>query len=444
MTPLVAIVGRPNVGKSTLFNRFAGKRLAIVDDQPGVTRDRHYTDAYIHGREVTLIDTGGLDPTSDDPMRQGIKRQVMAAVEEADVVLCLLDGSAPSTAADREAVELLRRSPKPVLYVANKVDNPVRALECAELYSLGLDRVFPISALHGRGFVDLEEEMIALLPKATGPAEAEDAEVARVALIGRPNAGKSSLFNQLTGSERSLVDDRPGTTRDPVDSPIHYGGRRYLLVDTAGIRRRTRVDSGVESISVMRAIRALERAEVVVLMCDATDGVKEQDARLLGMCAERRRALIVGLNKMDLLSRDERKKAEEQARTTLHFAPWAPIVPLSAKTGHGVDNLMREVWNAANEFKRRIPTSELNRFFERVLERHPPPTQGGRAPRIFYVTQAQVSPPVFIAVSNAPDNIAESYKRFVQNQIRKSFGFQSIPVTVHYRPKRKVELDRPE
>jgi GTP-binding protein len=433
MTPIVAIVGRPNVGKSTIFNRFAGKRLAIVDDQPGVTRDRHYADANVHGREVTLVDTGGLDPESDDPMRQGIARQVFAAVEEADVVLCVLDGSQPSTHADREAVGLLRRSSKPVIYLANKADNQARAIEASELYALGIEELYPVSAIHGRGFEKVERAILEHLPPLIPAEETIEDDSAKIALVGRPNAGKSSLFNHLSGSERALVDDRPGTTRDPVDTRIHYGGRNYLLVDTAGIRRRAKVERGVEAISVMRSIRALERAEVVVLMCDASEGVAEQDARILGLTAERKRALVVGLNKMDLLSPAERKKAEEQARTALHFARWAPIVPLSAKTGHGINTLMERVWTAASEFKRRVPTGELNRFFEQVLLTHPPPTSGGRAPRIYYVTQVQVAPPVFVAVSNAPANIDESYKRFVQNQIRKVFGFESVPVTVHYR-----------
>lgn len=437
MRPLIAIVGRPNVGKSTLFNRLAGKRLAIVHDMPGVTRDRNYTDTFLHGREITLVDTGGFDPDSDDPMGQGIARQVVVAMDQADVVVCVMDGSAPPTPADREAVRLLRQSNKPAIYAANKVDNPTRELEATELYELGVPELLPVSALHGRGTAELEAAIIAALPKASASAEPEVEGVPRVALIGRPNAGKSSLFNTLSGEERALVDDRPGTTRDPIDTRITFEGQDFLIVDTAGIRRRSRVDRGIEAASVMRSIRTIDRAQVVVLMCDGKEGVAEQDAKLLSLCTERGRALVVGLNKVDLLDKAGLAKAEQDARDVLRFAPWAQIVPISAKTKRGVGELMRTVAKCAEEFQRRVPTGELNRFFEQVLDRHPPPTSGGRAPRIYYITQAEAGPPVFVAKSNAPDNIQESYKRFVVNQIRKTFGFEGVPVTVRYRPRNK-------
>lgn len=434
MKPIVAIVGRPNVGKSTLFNRLAGKRLAIVHDEPGVTRDRHYADAHLQGRDLTIVDTGGFDPESDDPMRQGIVRHVEAAIAEADLVLCVLDVSAPPTPADREAVALLRRSAKPVLYAANKADTEARVLEAAELYGLGVPALFPVSALHGRGMAELEGALIAALPPRVEEATEQAAgEMPHVALLGRPNAGKSSLFNRLLGKERSLVDHRPGTTRDPIDSVVEHAGRRLLLVDTAGIRRRSKVDQGVEAASVIRALRSIDRAQVVVLMCDATEGVTEQDARLLGLTAERGRAIVLGLNKMDLLGRAERKTAVENARDAIRFASYAPVIELSAKTGKGVDRLVEAVGRAADEFTRRVSTGELNRFFEQVLANRPPPTRGGRAPRIYYVTQAQTAPPVFVAMSNAPANIDKSYKRFVINQIRKSFGFESVPIVVRYR-----------
>lgn len=433
MKPLLAIVGRPNVGKSTLFNRFVGKRLAIVHDAPGVTRDRHYADAHIAGREVLLVDTGGFDPDSEDRMRQGIARHVRVAIDEADVVLCVLDGSAPPLPADRETVALLRQSKKPVIVAANKADNPTLEAQSAELYELGVERVIAISALHGRGMADLEEAIAAALPPAVEvPAPDADAPP-RVALLGRPNAGKSSLFNRLTGSERALVDDRPGTTRDPVDCPVEFGGERFVLVDTAGIRRKSRVDRGVEAESVLRALRSVERAEVVILLADASEGITEQEARLLGLCMDRGRAIVVGLNKMDLITREARKQVLADAREALRFAPFAPIIELSVKTGRGVDKLVSQVGAAAREFHKRVSTAELNRFFEQVLSVRPPPTRGGRAPRIYYVTQAQSAPPVFVAMSNAPANLDNAYKRFVINQLRKNFGFESIPVKVIYR-----------
>jgi GTP-binding protein len=438
MTPIVAVVGRPNVGKSTLFNRMAGGKLAIVDDMPGVTRDRHEALAHFHGRNALLVDTGGFDPASDDPMQQGIIRQVRIAIDQADVVVCVLDGSAPPTEADREAVELLRRSEKPVVYVANKVDTDARRAEAHELYELGLPDLVAISALHGRGTSELARAVAERLPPSAedGP---EGEEMPRVTLVGRPNAGKSSWLNRLTGEERALVDARPGTTRDPVDSRVTIGGKEFTLVDTAGIRRRSRVEHGLELASVMRSIRAIERAQVVVVLCDASEGVAEQDARLLGLCIERRRAIVVGLNKIDMIPRNQRKKALDEAARVLAFARWAPLIGLSAKTGAGSDELARSIVTASEEIQRRISTSALNRFFRETLERQPPPTHGGRAPRIYYVTQAESSPPLFLAFTNAPDSIKDSYKRFVENQIRKAFGFRSVPVMVQYRKRERRE-----
>jgi GTP-binding protein len=447
MTQIVAVVGRPNVGKSTLFNRLVGKKLAIVDDQPGVTRDRHYAPAHIHGHNVTLVDTGGFDPTSGDPMQQGIARHVNAAVEEADVIVCVLDGSMSPTGPDREAIKLLRRAKKPVIYVANKVDTARHITAANELYELGIPEIVAVSALHGRGTADLALAIAKQLPKlkrgVTEEPELEDEITPRIAFIGRPNAGKSSMFNRLTGSERSLVDDRPGTTRDPVDARIESEGRAFLLVDTAGIRKKAKVERGVELIATLQAIRSIERAQVVILMCDATNGVHEQDARLLGMCLERRRAVIVGLNKSDLQKKDAQEQSEEKAREELRFAGWVPMVHLSAKTGRGVKELLDLAARASKEFKRRIPTGELNRFFEKVLEKHPPPTSHGRAPRIFYITQAEAHPPLFIAMCNAPEYITEAYKRFVANQIRKEFDFRAVPISVEYRARKRNENPPP-
>jgi len=456
VTPIVAIVGRPNVGKSTLFNRLTGSNLAIVHDAPGVTRDRHYADAHVGGRDITLIDTGGFDPTTEDPMKQGIARHVVAAIDEADVILCVLDAEGPPTEPDRASIALLRKSGRPVVYLANKVDNPKKALAASELYELGIESLIHISALHGRGTHELVQALVTALPLPAAEENEEDSEsdssaegesgaapeperLPRLALVGRPNAGKSSLLNCLAGSERALVDNQPGTTRDPIDTRVEYRGRKYMVVDTAGVRRPSKVDAGIEAASVMRSLRAISRAHVVVLMCDAAIGVAEQDARLLGLCADRKRALVVGLNKMDLLDKAAQKRAVDAARETLHFAPWAPLVGLSAKTGNGIQNLMKHVDIAAKEFRHRVSTGELNRFFEEVLQRSPPPTRGGKAPRIYYMTQARLGPPVFVAMCSHSQQIAESYKRFVANQIRKAFGFSSVPVVVEYRERRRRE-----
>ncbi|HVU01715.1 MAG TPA: ribosome biogenesis GTPase Der [Polyangiaceae bacterium] len=439
MTPLVAIVGRPNVGKSTLFNRLAGQDLAIVHDEPGVTRDRHYADAHVHGRDVTLIDTGGFDPTETDAIGRGIARHVEAAIEEADAILCVLDGTASPTPADREAVALLRRTKKPVLYVANKADNANKALLANDLYTLGVDELFPVSAAHGRGFAELEAALVARLPPISDPTEKPDPETPHVAILGRPNAGKSTLFNRFAGEERSLVDARPGTTVDPVDTVVEIGGKRSVLVDTAGVRRKSKVASAVETQSVMRAIRAVGRADVVVLLCDATGTVAEQDARLLGLVAGRGRAVVVGLSKADLLDAEQKKKAVEEARTSLHFAPWASVVMLSSRTGEGIAELERAILAASESYRKRVPTAALNRFFADVLEKHPPPTHGGKSPRLYYVTQAEIAPPVFVVMCNTPEAVKTSYRRFVTNQIRKTFSFESVPVIVHFRGKQKKD-----
>jgi GTPase len=439
MKPLIAIVGRPNVGKSTLFNRLVGEKLAIVHDLPGVTRDRHYADAYLQGREVTIIDTGGFDPNDEDPMRQGIARHVKAAIAEADVILCLLDALAPPTEADRQAVQLLRQANKPVVYFANRADNKQEELDATELHRLGLQDLIAGSALHGRRMADLELALVSRLPPVQAPSESAATELPRIALIGRPNAGKSSLINQLAGSERSLVDDRPGTTRDPVDAVITFDGKQYLFVDTAGVRRRSKIKEDIESASVMRAIRCIERADIVVLMCDGTEPISEQDLRLLALATERGRSVIVGLNKSDLLTKSEETAALTKAQETLHFAPWVPFVRLSAMKGRGTKALMARIDKCYAEFSRRVTTSELNRFFTEVLERRSPPTRGGKAPRLYYVTQAQTKPPLFVAMCNLPELIDESYKRFVVNQLREAFGFESVPVRVSYRARRRRE-----
>ncbi|MET0284411.1 MAG: ribosome biogenesis GTPase Der [Polyangiales bacterium] len=435
--PLVAVVGRPNVGKSTLFNRLARANIAAVEDRPGVTRDRHYADAEALGAPFVLIDTGGFDPDSDDPMQEGIARQVKLALQEADVVLCVFDASTEPLQADREAVKLLRRADKPVLFVANKCDSPKRIQEATSLYELGIDQFFPISALHSRGIGDLEEALVKALPPPK-PIEETGYETApHIAIIGRPNAGKSSLTNQLLGEDRQLVDSRPGTTVDSIDSLLErHGDRRYVLIDTAGIRRKSRKKENVEQLGILQAVRAIERCDIVLLMVDAAEGVAEQDAKIAGIAADRGRAMLVVLNKSDLLSREELDKAVQRTSEVLNFAAYAPIVTLSALTGRGTSKLLEKVDLAMESFRRRVTTGELNRFFEQVLQHHPPPPQSGRSVRLYYVSQAMVEPPTFVAMTNHPDDIHFSYKRYVANQIRKRFDFYGTPVRVLYRKKK--------
>jgi GTP-binding protein len=460
--PLVAIVGRPNVGKSTLFNRLARRKLAIVHDEPGVTRDRHYASTLAFGTPYALVDTGGFDPEDTDPMRAGIAEHVRAAIAEADVVVFVTDASTDLAPADRAAVDLLRRSTKPVVFVANKADSPRRDAEAFDLYRLGVKDVLPVSALHGRGIGELESAIVERLPESEPPPKDEGGEpLLRVAIVGRPNAGKSSLLNRLLGENRVMVDDRPGTTRDAIDALVvrraleprrgessatdeaGQSDKRYVFIDTAGIRRKAKVkkaEDDVEALGVLSAIRSIERAHVVVLMVDAKEGVSEQDAKILGLAEERWRALVIVLNKSDLLDKEQLKKAAQLVREKLAFAPWAPIVTISAKTGRGVSELFKTIDEVRAAYFFRASTGELNRFFEQVLDTRPPPTMGNRSPRLYFITQASVAPPTFVAMSNAPDSIHFSYQRYVQNQLRKRFGFEGAPVRVFYRQKRGVKL----
>ncbi len=438
--PLVAVVGRPNVGKSTLFNRLARKRLAIVHDEPGVTRDRHYVDASAFGRDYVLVDTGGYDPDSDDPMKSGIARHVEAAIKEADVILFVSDATVPLTGADRVAVKLLRKAQKPVLFAANKADTPMLDADAFELYRLGVDKVLPVSALHGRGIGELEAALVAAMPPRAEAAPESDDRVPRITICGKPNAGKSSLMNRVLGEDRMLVDSRPGTTRDAIDALVERDGRQYIFVDTAGIRRKgkvTKASDVVESVSVNAAIGAMERSSVVVLVVDAREGVAEQDAKILGLANDRGRGMVIALNKADLLSKADAEKAEEDARDKISFAPFVPVVHVSAKTGRGMASLFAAVDRVSEAFHTRVPTGELNRFFETVLETRPPPTMGGRAPRLYYITQAETSPPLFVVIASSPDSVHFSYQRFVANQLRKHFGFEGVPVRVVYREKRR-------
>lgn len=433
--PIVAIVGRPNVGKSALFNRLTGAPLAIVEDMPGVTRDRLYAEANALGRAYVLIDTGGFDPASDDPMTQSIALQVRIALEEADLVVCVLDATCPPMPADREAVTLLRQSSLPVVYVANKADNPRVSADAVEYYTLGLPELLPVSALHGHGVAALEDKLLEFFPPPTEDAEVTEGSIDRIAIVGRPNAGKSSLVNRLLGEERQIVDDRPGTTVDSVDTQLEIDGERVILIDTAGIRRKRSVEFGLESLAVMQAIRAIERSNVVVLMIDAQAGVSEQDAKIAGLAIERGRALVIALNKGDLLDDAGRKQAIQNARDVFNFASWAPLQIVSVSSGRGVSKLMQRVRACALAHKLRVTTGEVNRFFEEVLERHPPPSMNNRSVRIYYVTQVQAAPPTFVVASNYPERVHFSYRRYVVNQLRERFGFDGTPIRVFYRGK---------
>jgi GTP-binding protein len=508
--PLVAIVGRPNVGKSTLFNRLVGGRPALVHDTPGLTRDRRYGECDYFGAEMRVVDTGGLDPeAARDVIGAGIHRQALRAIGEADALVLVVDGRAGLSAIDQGLAVQLRETGKPVFLAVNKIDHPVRDDLVHDFHALGLGAPWPISAAHGRGIDGLLEAIseavgarrpddvpdtapediwdvldhepdepdepdgdvldlgadgsegrgrAAPVP-ATAPARARDAggdadsdrddadddpaaaaaahraEVdarpLRVAFVGRPNAGKSSMTNRLLGEERSLVHHVAGTTTDPVDAAFSIGGRDYILVDTAGIRRKAKIEADIEKLSVTMALSQIERANIVVLVIDAELGPAEQDARIAGMIEEAGRGLVIALNKSDLVTSDAAKGAlRELTKDTFHFLAWAPVVMLSAQRGDGVDRLLDMVDKVAREHRKRIATAQLNRFFAEVIEEMPPPLHHGRAVRIHYLTQATTRPPTFVLWANSPDGLAPSYKRFLANRLRERYGFRGTPIRI--------------
>lgn len=434
--PLVAIVGRPNVGKSTLFNRLTGRRLAIVEDLPGVTRDRNYADAQGQGTPYALVDTGGFDPTSQDPMADSIATQVKLALDEADVIVCLFDATTPPSAADRAAVQLLRETNKPVIYAANKADSPKQALDVMDYYELGIPSVLAVSAAHGRGTGELEAHItdaISQLAPKTHPLGEQYWRYPRVCIVGRPNAGKSSLLNTWIGRPQQVVDDRPGTTVDTIDAVVDHPGGKWVVIDTAGIRRKSAVAKDVEGLSVMRAIRAMERSHAVVLLVDATRGTAEQDAKIAGLAQDRGRALVIALNKTDQLTAGQLDQAVNHTREILAFAPWAPVVPISVHGKRGLRELQVTIGAAITAHDQRVTTGELNRFFHNVLETHPPPTMNKRPVRLYFITQAEVRPPTFVIVANDPDRVHWSYQRYVTNQIRATFGFEGTPVRLRFK-----------
>jgi GTP-binding protein len=438
--PIVAIVGRPNVGKSTLFNRLLGASRAIVEDRPGVTRDRLYARADAFGAAFVLVDTGGFDPEDRDPVFTGIRTQVRIAIDEAAVVLCVLDAKSGPMPADRIAVQMLRESRKPTLFLANKADRSEQDPESAALHELGIPELLPVSAEHGRGVGTLLERIAALLGSADVAPESSDPARTRVAVVGRPNAGKSSLVNALLGEERMLVDARPGTTRDAVDSDLDRDGRAFVLVDTAGIRRRRSVEAGAEQLAVFHAIRSLETADVAVLLVDAAEDVADQDLRILRLALDRGAGLVLGLSKWDLVEGGAKKAKAilEKAGEAIRFASFVPLVPLSSKSRRGLDRIMKTVAAISDARAGRVPTARLNRFFETVLARNPPPMSGGRGVRLYYLTQASTRPPTFVVQTSAAD-VRDHYRRYVERSLREEFGFEGVPLRVLYRARRRRE-----
>jgi GTP-binding protein len=430
--PLVAIVGRPNVGKSTLFNRLVGGHHAIVEDEPGVTRDRRYGEAEWAGRRFRVVDTGGLDPgaAATGSIGRKVVEQAMRAVGEAELVVFVIDARGGLTGGDRDAAEAIRRTGKRVLWVANKVDGARQESEAAELYGLGADEVIGVSAAHGRNLAELLDAILARLPDAPEAVPREQERPIAVALVGRPNAGKSSLLNRLVGDERVIVDATPGTTRDPVDTELCYGERRLLLIDTAGIRKRARVELAMEKIAVAMAEKSIHRADVTVLVVDGAAGIAEQDAKVAGLCDEIGRALVIALNKRDLVDARAEKKLHEELERKLQFVPWAKVLSCSAKTGRGIRELLEAVVAVEANYARRVSTGSLNRFFEGVLERHPPSLYQGHPVKLYYIVQASSRPPTFVLSVNHPEGVHFSYRRYLANQLRAEFGFDGTPVRI--------------
>src|ERR1022692_1124943 len=435
--PVLAVVGRPNVGKSTLVNRILGSRQAVVEDTPGVTRDRVTYDATWRGRAFTIVDTGGWEPAIDSSpvLAARVAAQARVAVDAADAVLFVTDAVVGVTDADAAVAAVLRRSRKPVVLAANKVDDAPAEAGAHSLWSLGLGEPYAVSALHGRGSGDLLDAILGALPET--PAERLEAESGprRVALIGRPNVGKSSLLNKLAGSDRVLVDSVAGTTRDPVDELIDLGGITWRFVDTAGIRRRFREAQGADYFAALRTERALERAEVAVVLVDASEPLAEQDLRIISMVIDAGRSLVIAYNKWDLVDEDRRHFLDREIDRQLHTARWAPRVNISAATGWHVDRLVPGLETALAGWEARVPTGQLNAWLSALVAATPPPVRGGKQPKILFATQAGIRPPHFVLFTSG--FLQAGYRRFVERRLREEFGFEGTPVHLSMRLREK-------
>lgn len=427
--PVVAIVGRPNVGKSTLFNKLSGERISIVEDTPGVTRDRLYHDAEWNGRKFVMIDTGGIEPTSGNVILSHMRMQAQIAIESADVIVFMVDVRTGVTADDKDIATMLRKSGKPCVIAVNKVDK-VGELppEYYEFFELAMDDVIAISSLHGTGSGDLLDRVVSLMPPES--EFADDEEGISVAVIGKPNAGKSSLINKLLGENRVIVSDIAGTTRDAIDTYVHNEFGDFTFIDTAGIRRSSKIDTAIEKYSVLRAHTAVDRADVCILMIDGAEGITEQDEHIAGIAHEAGKAVIVCINKWDLVEKDTntQKNYREKIYTALSYMTYAPVVFISAKTGQRVDTLYGKIIEVASQNKRRITTGMLNDVLADATSRVQPPTDKGRRLKVYYMTQVSIQPPTFVIFCNSADLFHYSYQRYIENQLRTVFGFDGTPI----------------
>ncbi len=427
--PIIAIVGRPNVGKSTLFNKMAGRRISIVEDTPGVTRDRIYADAEWLGKPFILIDTGGMDPQTDDIIMKQILNQADMAMQTADAILFVVDGRTGITETDADVANILRKTKRPVLLVVNKMDNMGKSIDdIYEFYSLGLGDPFPVSAGQGLGIGDLLDEIVGMMPKQN--EDDLDDDTIRVAIVGKPNVGKSSLINKILGEERMIVSDIPGTTRDAVDTFLELQGQKYALTDTAGMRRKSRVKENIERYSVIHAVTAVERSDVGILMIDAQQGITEQDTKIAGILHERGKASVIAVNKWDLIEKDHKTmdKYTKDIDSELKYMPYAPKIFISALTGQRIDKLFALIRTVYQNHALRIATGVLNDVLIEAMAINPPPTDKGKTLKIYYATQVSVKPPTFVLFVNDSELMHWSYKRFIENRIRENFGFAGTPI----------------
>ncbi len=427
--PIIAIVGRPNVGKSTLFNKIAGKRISIVEDTPGITRDRVYADGEWCGREFTMIDTGGIEPYSKDVILSQMRRQANLAIEMADVIIFMVNVKDGMTAADQEVATMLQKSNKPIVLVCNKVDAPGEPpMELYEFYNLGLDEPMAVSSVHGRGVGDVLDKCLEYFPPESDDEEEDD--TIKVAVVGKPNAGKSSLINRLLGEDRVIVSDIAGTTRDAIDTELEKNGKKYTFIDTAGMRKRNKVDDLVERYSVIRSLNAVERCDVCIVMIDGVEGISEQDTKIAGYAHEQGKGTVIVVNKWDAVEKDD--KTMEQMRREIYdmlgFMPYAPIVFISALTGQRVENLFSNIDFVADQNAIRLQTGALNDVLTDAVARVQPPSDKGKRLKLFYITQASTKPPTFVLFVNDAELAHFSYIRYIENQIRTAFGLTGTPV----------------
>lgn len=433
--PIVAIVGRPNVGKSTLFNRITGHRKAVVHDTPGLTRDRNYLAGEWEGKHFLLVDTGGYELETEQPLYRQMREQTLMAIDEADAIIFLTSLDEPLNPTDDEVMKLLRRTSKPVFIAVNKADNPEERLSAASEFSrFGADRVFGISALHGMGSADLLDELVKVLPERP---EDEVVEGTRIAVVGRQNVGKSTLVNRILGFERTIASPVPGTTRDPIDTVFQRDAKVYTLIDTAGIRRRGKVERGVEKLSVVASMMSLERCDIAIVVIDASQGLTDQDAHVAGYAVDAGCGCIVVLNKWDAVEKTDRTADEfmKMMKHELAFLQYAPMITISAKTGQRVDKLFQLIDKVDEEYRREIETGVMNDFLQQAITHVSPPVQRGRQLKIKYVTQTGSRPPTFTFFVNDPKLVHFSYKRYLTNQLRQRFGFEGVPVRMRFRAK---------